>query len=215
MTAERFTRSISFVEFEVREDGRDIEGLIAPYEAPAEVNDGEGFYLEVFARDSFDGMFQAFDARKDYKRVRLNLDHRSDFDHEVGFATLIADSTDGVVGSFRLWAGSDLDKVRSMLTESHTGLSVEFGARARRVRPDGTIERRGANIYAVAATPTPAYPGAGILAMRDGDPAETVGPTPLLDGMLERWGLEHLRSAVDTAELAPDSAAPDSAAPSI
>lgn len=188
----RITRS--FVDAELAVAGRIVEGVIVPYEVPAEVADDLGptpVYREVFTATSFARQLQEM-ARQPrlVTNVGLKLDHRHDLDHRIGFTVELTSADDGLHGRFELHDGQDLDKIRSMLTRSHTGLSVEAGVRASRVRPDGVVERVGMHLYHVAATPVAAYAGAGITAIRanvddDGPPV-----TPLLDAAAAAWGWE-------------------------
>lgn len=196
---QRFTRSYDLGGLGVVDDGRTVEGRIVPYDIPATVDDGDGPYLEVLTKASLAGTFQGFAARHDYGRIGLNLDHRDSLDHRIGCAVEIRDGDDGAYATFELYDGHDLPKVRSMLTSSHTGLSIEFGARGRRTRDDGVVEQLGVHIFGVAATPTPAYAGAGILAMRDDDGDPPPPPTPMLDEMIARWGFDLASSSPDTA----------------
>ena len=212
MSTERFTRSVEFAGF--AEEGSRFVGRIVPYDQPAVVPDPRGDYREVFTSTSFAHMFEGIRARGGRcTPVILNLDHSERLDRQIGYSTSLEDQADGVYATFELWDVEGVDRARAMLRSTHTGMSIDFGARSKRVWADGAIERLGVHLYAVAATPTPVYAAAGIVEWRATDQLPALA-TPRLDEMLERWGLEHLRCGPDTAELAPDSAAPDSAAPS-
>jgi hypothetical protein len=169
------------------DDAGTVTGRVVPYESPAHVVDVEGDYDEVFTGVSFAGMLQGFArAPNRVRAVGLDLDHRPELDHRIGYATALESSDDGLYGTFALYGGADTPKVRSMLSSSHTGLSIDFGARHTRTRPDGTRERLGVHLFRVAATPTPIYAGAEILAVRaDDEPGDIV--TPRLDASVARW----------------------------
>lgn len=111
--------------------------------------------------------------------LKLLLGHDESFDREVGYCTKLDEQDDGVYGSFKLHESRDIVKVRSMLREAYTGLSVEFSDHVPPRIVGRLVERRQVDLHHVAATPTPAYADAAILAMREGAPL--VGSTPLLD----------------------------------
>lgn len=174
-------------------DGRTVEGVVVPYEQPAEVADDYGpspVYREVFTETSFARQLQGFAARPGLvKRVALNLDHRRELDRQIGWLDAATSTPAGLVARFGLYPTANLDLVRSMLAETHSGLSVECALHKSRTRPDGVVERRVVELVGVAATPTPAYVGAGITALRD-DPGDDFGTraTPILDAVAQRWG---------------------------
>lgn len=175
-------------------EGRTVEGVVVPYDQPAEVADSLGpspVYREVFTETSFARQLQGFAARPGLvKRVALNLDHRHELDRQIGWLDAATSTPTGLVARFGLYPTANLELVRSMLAETHTGLSVECALHKSRIRGDGVVERRVVELVGVAATPTPAYAGAGITAMRDDDGGDVFGarPTPLLDAVAARWG---------------------------
>lgn len=164
-------------------DGRTLEGRFLPFSQRARVADpGVPPYDEEFAPGCLTGLCQNVTRAGHARWIRLDLDHREDLDNRIGFAEWIEQRDDGAYGTFRLHKGPQLDKVRSMLEESHTGLSVNFQSiRARNV--EGVVQRLAIDIAAVAATPVPAYAGAKILAMRSGE--EVPPATPNFDEVRE------------------------------
>jgi HK97 family phage prohead protease len=137
-------------------------------------------YQEQFLKGSCARMAQGVHRRGNAAFIKLVLDHDDQsFDAWVGHAVDLRSEEDGAYASFRLYDGNDLPKVRSMLQESHTGLSINFGD----IRPpkliDGVISRVQVAIDHVAATPIPTYSGAGITSMRSADGTDMVG-TPNL-----------------------------------
>lgn len=169
-------------------DERTVEGRIFPFGETARVADPNpdgtaDVYDEEFLPGCTRRMRQASP-----QRIRFTLDHAQDFDHHVGHCTQLAERDDGVYCAFELYDGHDLPKVQSMLRTSHSGLSVEF-LDVTRTPPTGDHrQRRQIHIFAVTATPIPAYSSARILAMRDADPYAV--PTPNLDRvrtMLAAW----------------------------
>ena len=178
-------RIIEHAELHVRSDGRTVDGRIIPYNEIVQVferhADGIVSYREQFLPRSCLAMAQAVRKRGNAAFIAFNLDHEEhDFDSKIGYATDLRDEDDGAYATFKLYDGNDLDKVRSMLTESHTGLCVSF-ADLRPPDVDGDLySRKQVHIDHVAATPTPVYAGAAITGMRSDDEFHTI-PTPRLD----------------------------------
>lgn len=169
------------VDLSLRDDGRTLHGRIVPYGEVAniaEVDDDTKEivrYREQFLPHSMAAMVQGFIARggDTSKRsqcfVPLLIDHRDDFDSMIGQAVELTDTEDGAYATFRLYDDDRMTKIRSVLSESHTGLSVMF----RDTRPprlvDGIVSRVQVHIRHVAATPTPAYAMAGIDSIRSNE----------------------------------------------
>lgn len=182
---------------ELHLDGRTVEGVVVPYDDPADVVDEYGptpgeyaAYREVFTEVSFARQLQGFAGRPNLVGdVSYKLEHTDDWRNRIGYATAVRSTSAGLVAEFALYEHARLDLVRSMLTESHRAMSIEAQLVKSRVRPDGVVERRTVVLRAVAAVPAGAYVGAGITAMRaaDDDPAAT-RPTPRLDAIRDRWG---------------------------
>jgi len=172
-------------------EGRTVEGVVVPYGVEAEVADDLGptpVYRETFTPTSFAGQLQGIAAgRASFMNIGFTLDHRDDLDRYIGCMTDAESSAAGLVARFTLRHRDNLDLVRSMLAESHTGLSVQAIIRRSKVRADGVVERLQAHLVNVAAVPMPAYAGAGITAMRAADD-DRPAPTPMLDAVAVRWG---------------------------
>ena len=176
------------------DEGRIVMGRIVPFGEIAEIrerNDAGDVveYLEEFLPDCTLANRQLAERKMGGipSWIPLNLDHSENFDREVGRCRSLSEADDGVQSSFRLYGGADLPKVRSMLSESHHGLSVQFGDRVPPIvseRDGGTlIQHRQINIFHVAATPVPAYAGAGITEMREEDLEALVMGTPNIDAV--------------------------------
>lgn len=173
--SDTFIRS---VDFSLRDDGRTLHGRIVPYGEVADIAEFDETknevvrYREQFLPHSLAGMVQGFLARGGDASKRSNcfvpllIDHRDNFDSMIGQATELTDEDDGAYATFRLYDDDRMTKIRSVLTESHTGLSVMF----RDTRPpkliDGIVSRVQVHIAHVAATATPAYAMAGIDSIR-------------------------------------------------
>jgi len=182
------SRFIGSDRLHLRDDGRTIEGCIVPYGEVAEVVERDPEtgeltrYQEQFLKGSCARMAQGVHRRGNAAFIKLVLDHDDkSFDAWVGHALSLTSEEDGAYASFRLYEGNDLAKVRSMLQESHTGLSINFGD----VRPpkliDGVVSRVQVAIDHVAATPVPTYAGAGITSMRSADGTQLEGTPHLND----------------------------------
>lgn len=162
---------INGAELHLRSDGRTVDGRIVPYGEVVDVLErtAEGIvsYREQFLPRSCLAMAQSVHKRGNAAFISFLMEHEEhDFDSKIGYATDLRDSDDGAYATFKLYDGNDLDKVRSMLRESHNGLSVSFAD----VKPprmlDDVISRVQVHIDHVAATPTPIYAGAAITGMR-------------------------------------------------
>lgn len=191
---------IRSADFELRDDGRTLTGRIVPYGEVADIVERDPDtnelvrYREQFLKHSLAAMAQGFTARGGNRSrasnmfVPLLIDHSDRFDDMIGHAVELTDRDDGAYASFRLYEDDRLTKIRSVLTESHTGLSVKFlDVRNPRVI-DGVVSRVQVLVSHVAATPCPAYASAGIESLRSTD--ERVAETPRLNSVRE-WLNEH------------------------
>ena len=188
MNKQSFVRS---AEFQFRDDGRTLDGCIVPYGEPTDVvditDDGEMIrYREQFLAHSLYNMAQGFKARSGKgMNVPLLIDHNESFERMVGYATMIESRDDGAYATFRLYDADNIVKVRSILSESHTGLSVQFRDIREPKLIDDVVSRVQVFVGHVAATPSPAYAGAAIGSIRsNGEVVET--PTPTLNDV-RQW----------------------------
>lgn len=194
---------IRSVDVSMRDDGRTIEGRIVPYGEVADIVEWDDTanefvrYQEQFLPHSLAAMVQGFKSRGGSISPRSNcfvpllIDHRDNFDALIGQAIDLNETDDGGYATFRLYDDDRIVKVRSVLTESHSGLSVMF----RDTRPpkviDGVVSRVQVHIGHVAATPTPAYAMAGIESLRsNGSP---VMESPKLQSVREWLDSERAR----------------------
>lgn len=182
------TRFIPCEGFQLRgDDGRTLEGPIVPYEQVADIVeiDPESKqlvrYQEQFLKHSLAAMVQGFKARGRLD-LPLFMDHSETMENRIGFATVLEDREDSAWASFRIYDDANIVKIRSMLQESHNGLSVGFKDTRPPKMINGVVSRVQVYVGHVAATPTPAYAGAGITAMRSQDESQEA-PTPKLDGV--------------------------------
>jgi len=191
------TRAFVVDEWELRADGRTVDGRIVPYHEVAHVIDRDESgnlveFDEQFLPGSCAAMVQACEARGNAAFVEFRLDHDEDFDGLIGHATHMRETEDGAHATFRLYESKDIAKVRSMLDSSHKGLSVKFKAIRTPKLIKGVVSHVQVAIAHVAATPVPVYAGAGITGMRAVDDGDGILPTPELDA-LKAW-LETVRT---------------------
>lgn len=177
----------------LRSDGRTVDGCIVPYDTPTDVVEAHKVtgelisYREQFMARSCQAMAQHVARRGNGAFIPLLMEHEEDsWDAKIGYVTHLKDERDGAYATFRLYEGKDLEKVQSMLRESHKGLSVAF----KDVKPpriiDDVVSRVQVLIGHVAATPSPAYAGAAIMSMREGeDEGLIIAGTPKLDELYE------------------------------
>lgn len=194
--SDEITRAFVLDEWELRSDGRTVDGRIIPYNEVAHVIDVDEAgnlveFDEQFLSGSCAAMVQACEARGNASFIAFNLDHdETNLDHQIGHAIKLREANDGAHATFRLYESKDIDKVRSMLKESHKGLSVKFKAvrTPRMVR--NVVSHVQVAIAHVAATPMPTYAGAGITGMRAlEDPP--VFATPKLDDVRAWLDMNH------------------------
>jgi hypothetical protein len=171
----------SVTEWHYRDAEDQVEGRIVPFgESAVVVEDGERF-TEVFDAGSLTFMCQVAASRGNAAWISFVLDHDERLDSRIGWARSLEQRDDGAWATFQLYRNNrDLAKVRDMLHESHTGLSVLFRDRVPAIEVDGVRHRRQVVVDHVSATPMPTYSGAQIMAIRS-QPEELLGGTPKLD----------------------------------
>jgi phage head maturation protease len=188
------TRDFEIDDWHVRssDDGRTVEGRIVPYNEPTDVvertESGDLIrYREQFLPHSCLAMAQAVAKRGNAAFIALLMDHEErDFNAKIGYASTLESRDDGAHAVFRLYQSRDLEKVVSMLDESHKGLSVAFRDTKQPRDVDGVVSRVQVQIDHVAATPTPCYVGAGITGVRSEDMEALLIATPALDE-IKQW----------------------------
>ena len=180
--------------WELRDDGRLVRGRIVPFKERALVVDKGERFVEQFLPGCLTRLCQLVSKRGNAGFISLNLDHDESFDRLIGYAATIEQHDDGGWADFKLYRSPDLDKIRSMLEESHGGLSVSFTDVVPPLVIDGVRSRVQVGIHHVAATPFPTYRGAAITAMRDVDSTQ-------LDEIDDRPALREWQQYLD--ELTP------------
>lgn len=177
---------IRTAEFQLRDDGRTLDGIIVPYGEVADIveldDNGDVIrYREQFLPHSLYNMAQGFKTRGGRgMNVPLLIDHNDSLEHVAGFATMLESHDDAARATFRLYDDVNIVKVRSILSESHTGLSIGFRDIREPKLIDGIVSRVQVFVGHVAATPVPAYANASIGSIRSND-SVVESPRPSLD----------------------------------
>lgn len=181
---------IRAAEFQLRSDGdgRTLEGRIVPYGEVADIVEVDEStselvrYREQFLPHSLAAVAQGFQARGG-RFIPLLIDHNDNFDNMVGHCIDLRSEDDGAYASFRLYDDERLMKIRSVLSESHKGLSIQFKDIREPKLIEGVVSRVQVHVGHVAATPSPAYVGAGIASIRSNDSDDLVDDFPKLNGI--------------------------------
>jgi len=179
-------------------DANTVVGRIAPFNEETTIVDvhpdtGKTTrFREVFLPGSFTRMINGFASRGWTNALALNIDHKQDLDHTIGYATSVEERDDGAWATFSLYDSPMLDKVKDMLRTSHRGLSVGFISKKRNTVGD-LVQHLVVHVDHAAATPTPAYSGAFVASVRANDLSVVEdAPTPRLDAAMAI--LESLRA---------------------
>lgn len=147
--------------------GLTVDGMVVPFDSPAPIIEQQAggrvvSYREVFRRGAF------ADATRVPHRVTLVYGHSDSLGDRMGHGLSFEERDRGLFGTFRLDA-SQADHAREALSTSHTGFSIGFLSIAPRAGSERTgqlVERVKCALFHVAATPDPAYVGAGVGSIR-------------------------------------------------
>ncbi len=170
-------------------DGRTIDLRMVPYGEPAMVNDGQGDYMEEFADTAFDGQTEHA------HRVYLNFQHEKGIRSIVGKGVTLESRADALYGSFRAFEDADGDKALMLVREGVlTSASIEFKPKKSVRTAEGVIRRLVAHLDAVALCRVGAYPGAGVLAVREQAEDEQILDAELLPAPIDPERVERLRA---------------------
>ena len=162
---EHYVRQASL---EVDGDGRTLTGYAVPYGVTAEVDDGDGPYLETFERGAFRHVARA------PRVVELRYPHGRDLDGWIGKTLELHDRERGLWGRWRLDDPDEHPAARLVAYKIRDGqlpgLSVSFTPGAtRELRRDGRLVRVRQTVkilHHVAVVADPAYPSLEPLAVR-------------------------------------------------
>ena len=152
------------------DDGRTVSGYAVPFMIPAEVDDGEGPYLEAFSEGAFRRVVRAAN------RVRFHYLHRDSLESWIGNARLLReDKGRGLWAEFRLDDPRSRPEVEIISYKIRSGqlpaLSVSFTpGQTEAVRIDGQtvrLRRTVKQVDHIALVPDGAYPMLEPLAVRE------------------------------------------------
>lgn len=171
---------------DIDEDRGVVIGRLFPFGERAhirEVQDGELFdYDEQFLPGCTMRLRQLIARGLDPRFITYQLGHdEPGIDGRLGYGLALEERDDGAYASLQLYRNrSNYELVREMLRTAYRGMSVQFSDHVAPVVEGRLVSRRQVNIHHVAAVDTPAYAGAGVVAMRSTDEAPA-NSTPNLD----------------------------------
>lgn len=141
-------------------EGRILEGVLVPYNAPTKVQDpGTPPYWEVFEHGAFKRQAAAAD------KVQLRFEHRDGLTDRVGRGLEMHERDDGLFGRFRVVDGVIGDHALALVDEGMIGgFSVGFAdlARVERRNEKGQVLRQRCHLADVSLVPEPAYAGTAV-----------------------------------------------------
>lgn len=171
-------------------DGRTVDVRIVPYGERIKHHDGRHGggteYLEEFVPGVFDHQVNAAN------RVHANIEHDQASSSKAGYGVVLREAADGFYGTFRL-LDTQAGETARQLIEAGALDAVSLEAKeVKTVRTrEGVLQRKKANLLAVAFTRFGAYKGAQVLALRQ--EAEQVIDEELLPVEMDSGVVERLR----------------------
>jgi HK97 family phage prohead protease len=165
---------------------RTIDLIVMPYDEQATVRHQGRLIQEVIAPGAFDGI------ERRANRVRVNYQHQDDDLRQLlGRAlTFHPDRDEGLVSTVKIRSGEYGDAALEAADAGDLGASAGFG-----IMPGGEtwldrVTRRLTRLFLdhIALTPTPAYKGARVLAVRSAEDDQPLSKTPNLD-LVRSWRL--------------------------
>jgi len=158
-------------DLEIRSDGREIHGIVVPFDAVAEIREHLRTYREVFRRGAF-----ARTIRERGDRVKLLTSHEHATRLPIGRAHELREDAAGVYGRFRVSqtvAGTEvLELVRDGALDAFSVGFVPIRDRDTRDADGPLVERTEVALREVSVVTFPAYEGAAIAGVRS-EPAIT------------------------------------------
>ena len=169
MTLEHSAFHIDGYEVRASGDGRTIDVLAVPFDAPTNI----GRYVETFKRGSFSKTI----ADGKPERVKLFAQHEDQKALPLGAAKRLEERSDGLHGSFRISRTRAGDEVLALIEDGALD-SVSIGFIP--VRSDWTqdrkaVQRREVKLMEVSLVAYPAYQEAKVLALREQQEPGTCG----------------------------------------
>jgi HK97 family phage prohead protease len=155
---------------EIREDGRTITGLAAPYGTPVTIHEPGRSYTESLVRGAF------ADDTANPSTIPLMARHpKSDDTLPIGVTLKLREKNDGLHGDWKVSKTALGDEVLELVRDGAiSGLSIGFIADEDRWSTDRrTVQRVRAHLDHVAIVRVPAYPAARIVGVRAAQPLAT------------------------------------------
>lgn len=156
---------------------RTVTVVAVPYDADAEIFDGERSYIESFAKGAFAGV------QSRTNRIKVNRDH--DTRRPVGKALeLHPTRAEGLVAELRISATPLGDETLALADDGVLDASIGFGLKAGDAEwSDGRRRRtiRRAFLDHIALVADPAYETANVIDVRHQPGRAPLSSTPLLD----------------------------------
>jgi len=173
-------------------EGRILEGVLVPYNAPAKVADpGTPPYWEVFVPGAFKRQSSAAD------KVQLRFEHRDGLTDRVGRGLELHERDEGLWGSFKVVDGVIGDHALALVDEGMIGgFSVGFAdlARVERRNEQGHVVRQRCHLADVSLVPEPAYAGTAVAHRHS--PSPLAAPPPAVPPeQLERLAAVGIRTS--------------------
>jgi uncharacterized protein len=158
-------RDFQLRDAEVGADGRTLVLACVPFDSPALVDDGDGAYLESFRRGAFAHVAAA------PNRVELRYAHRQE-GAPYGFGLDLIEDPGHLIGRFRVAPSEQGDQVLALVRDGQlNGVSIGFLAgqsEESQVNGQRHVARlKVKRLAEVSLTPSPAYHGAEVLAVRE------------------------------------------------
>ena len=150
-------------DLEVRGDGRTVVGIACPFDAPTEIRDGSGRYVERFKRGAF---ARTIRERGPGKVKFLAMHNRESL--PLGRAVSLSEDAAGLWGEFRVAATTAGDEALELIRDQALdGLSIGFAPIRQKWSADRTeVERLEVALREVSAVWAPAYEQAEIAGVR-------------------------------------------------
>lgn len=157
---------VNHMDLSVRSDGRTIHGILMPYNTETRVNDGFGFYTEVFRNGAF-----AKSIRERGDRIPLLVNHDKFNRLPIGRSVEFKEDAKGLYGAFRVsntTAGDEtLTLVRDGAADSFSaGFIPVIPAPRDPIPKSGLVERVEAKLLEASVVAFPAYEDARIVGVR-------------------------------------------------
>ncbi len=156
-----------FADFVIRSDGdgREVHGVVVPYNQTATIREAGGSYDERFVFGAF-----ARSIEQRGHKVKLLVNHDSHGRLPIGRAIALRETQAGLEGSFHVSDTRDGNEALALVKDGVVdSFSIGFAPIRERRGDDGAVERIEATLHEVSLVGFPAYAGALVAGVRAGD----------------------------------------------